>query len=199
MKTTQPIRSFDDLEKMKKYYLFTHPNKRNYALIIAGLNTALRISDILKLRWEDVYNVDTMDFRQHIDISEKKTGKDTSICINNNLREALYMYMSDKVKKGSAIQELIKQYIFNGQKSPDRPISRVQAFRIISKAAKECNIEHSVSCHSLRKTFGYHAWKQGISPALITSIYNHSSYKVTIRYLCIEQDDRDEAFRNIRL
>lgn len=199
MKTTQPIRSFDDLEKMKKYYQFKHPNKRNYALIIAGLNTALRISDILKLRWEDVYNEDTMDFRQHIDISEKKTGKDTSICINNNLKEALYIYMSEKVKNISNIHELMKQYIFTGQKSSEQPISRVQAFRIISKAAKECNIEHSVSCHSLRKTFGYHAWKQGISPALITSIYNHSSYKVTIRYLCIEQDDRDEAFRNIRL
>ena len=95
--------------------------------------------------------------------------------------------------------EVINKYIFTGQKSANKPISRVQAFRIISKAADECNIKQPVSCHSLRKTFGYQAWKQGISPALLTNIYNHSSYKVTVRYLGIEQNDRDEAFRNIKL
>lgn len=199
MKTTQPIRSLDELERIKNYYLITQPNKRNYALIIAGLNTALRISDILKLRWKDVYNIQSMDFRQHIDISEKKTGKGTSIYINKRLQDALRAYLSERCDKFFEIHELMEQYIFVGQKSKDKPISRVQAFRIISKAADKCSIEHNVSCHSLRKTFGYHAWKQGISPALITSIYNHSSYKVTIRYLCIEQDDRDEAFRKIRL
>lgn len=199
MKTTKPIRSLEELEQIKKFYLITNPNKRNYALIITGLNTALRISDILKLRWKDVYNARNIDFRRHIDISEKKTGKETSIYINENLKKALQIYLSERLQKVCTIYELMEQYIFVGQKSSDKPISRVQAFRIISKAADGCSIDQSVSCHSLRKTFGYHAWKQGISPALITSIYNHSSYKVTLRYLCIEQDDRDEAFCKIKL
>ena len=56
MKLTQPIRDIVELDKIKKYYCDIKPNKRNYLLIVCGLNTALRISDILKLRWKDVYN-----------------------------------------------------------------------------------------------------------------------------------------------
>ena len=47
MSKTQPIRSTTQLNQFKKYYQEIIPEKRNYALIILGLNTALRISDIL--------------------------------------------------------------------------------------------------------------------------------------------------------
>lgn len=49
MGTTNPIRGKRELEKFKNYYL-EKEKYRNYLLIIMGLNTALRISDILKLR-----------------------------------------------------------------------------------------------------------------------------------------------------
>ena len=55
MNTAQPIRRDEDLERIKNYYLTEHPNPRNQLLMILGLNTALRISDILSLRWKDVY------------------------------------------------------------------------------------------------------------------------------------------------
>ena len=199
MKITQPIRDIVELDKIKKYYCEVKPNKRNYLLIVCGLNTALRISDILKLRWKDVYNEDLLSFNSHINITEKKTGKKTTVFINNNLKEALASFLKDIFAKKVKMCEVMEQFIFLGQKSCDKPISRIQAFRIISDAAKKCLLSHKVSCHSLRKTFGYHAWKKGVSPALLTSIYNHSSYKITTRYLGIDQDDRDEVFELINL
>ena len=48
------------------------PNVRNYALICIGLNSALRISDVLQLRWEDVYDFENEHFLKHIIIIEKK-------------------------------------------------------------------------------------------------------------------------------
>ena len=51
MSRTQPIRQADELNRFKDYYLKEHPNPRNYALIVLGLNTALRIGDILKITW----------------------------------------------------------------------------------------------------------------------------------------------------
>lgn len=79
------------------------------------------------------------------------------------------------------------------------PINRVQAYRIIKEAAQAAGLDEYVSCHSLRKTFGYFAWKQGVPPAMLMDIYNHSSYKITRRYLCIEQEDKDDVFMNIKL
>ena len=199
MQTTQPIRDIVELKKIKKYYREVKPNKRNFLLIICGLNTALRISDILKLRWKDVYNENLLSFKSHIDVKEQKTGKKTTVFINNNLKEALASFLKDIIAKKGKLCDVMEQFIFLGQKSTDKPISRIQAFRIISEAAKKCLLSHKVSCHSLRKTFGYHAWKKGVSPALLTSIYNHSSYKITTRYLGIEQDDRDEVFELVNL
>ena len=79
------------------------------------------------------------------------------------------------------------------------PINRVQAYRIIKEAAQAAGLDEYVSCHSLRKPFGYFAWKQGVPPAMLMDIYNHSSYKITRRYLCIEQEDKDDVFMNIKL
>ena len=199
MKITQPIRDIAELKKIKRYYREVKPNKRNFLLIICGLNTALRISDILKLRWKDVYNENLLSFKSHIDVKEQKTGKKTTVFINNNLKEALASFLKDIIAKKGKLCDVMEQFIFLGQKSTNKPISRIQAFRIISEAAKKCLLSHKVSCHSLRKTFGYHAWKKGVSPALLTSIYNHSSYKITTRYLGIEQDDRDEVFELVNL
>ena len=199
MKTTQPVRDIVELKKIKKYYREVKPNKRNFLLIICGLNTALRISDILKLRWKDVYNENLLSFKSHIDVKEQKTGKKTTVFINNNLKEALASFLKDIIAKKGKLCDVMEQFIFLGQKSTDKPISRIQAFRIISEAAKKCLLSHKVSCHSLRKTCGYHAWKKGVSPALLTSIYNHSSYKITTRYLGIDQDDRDEVFELVNL
>ena len=79
MSTTQPIKSVKQLEQFKKYYQEVSPDSRNYALIILGLNTALRISDILRLHIADVWDFRQKCFNRHIEITEKKTGKNTSI------------------------------------------------------------------------------------------------------------------------
>lgn len=68
---------------------------------------------------------------------------------------------------------------------------------MIISAAKAVGIQEHISCHSLRKTFCYHAWKQGSDPVVIMIIFNHSSLSITKRYLCIEQDDKDDVYRSI--
>lgn len=70
---------------------------------------------------------------------------------------------------------------------------------VIKEVVEMLDIEGSISCHSLRKTFGYQAWKKGAQPALLMAIYNHSSIEITKRYLSIDQDDKDEVFLNINL
>lgn len=192
MSTTQPIRNPQQLRLLKDYYLFQKPNTRNYMLIVIGLNTALRISDILNLTYGDLYDYQKNEWKSHIAVKEQKTGKPNRIYMNHEIRSSLEKYTNPA-------QQNPGSWLFIGQKKTKCHLSRCQAFRIVKDASRYAGLNENISCHSLRKTFGYHAWKQGVAPALLMNIFNHSTYQITKRYLCIDQDDRDEVFAKIRI
>ena len=77
MGTSQPIRSLDELTAFRSYYLNKEVNLRIYMLICMGLITALRISDMLQLKWGNVYDFDRKHYVKHIVVCEGKTGKET--------------------------------------------------------------------------------------------------------------------------
>ena len=193
MGTTQPIRNLQDIQRMKNYFL-EKGQIRNYTMITLALNTSLRISDLLHLKWSNVYWFEREEFREHIRIVEQKTHKSTQIFINQEARHALSLLKN--AKKGGIGED---DYIFKSRSGGNRPISRSRAFVIVKGAADDLGFEGIIGCHSLRKTFGYQAWKTGVPPALIMSIYNHSSIEITKRYLAIEQDDKDDVFSKLNL
>jgi integrase len=193
MGTTQPIRKCEEIENLKEYFM-KKDEIRNYVLITMGINTALRIGDLLKLKWGDVWNFVGNCFRQHITLLEQKTGKPQIIYLNAACRECLGLYIA---KLERPICE--GMYIFQSRVGTNRPIGRNRAYTIIKNAWHDLGYEGNVSCHSLRKTFGYHAWHKGVSPAVIMTIYNHSSMDITKRYLSIEQDEKDYVYQNMVL
>ena len=188
MATTEPIRDKEELKRFVRHYL-EKGQLRNYALVVLGLHSALRISDLLRLRWEDVYDFEGGFFRSHIKLKESKTGKQAAVALNKAAVVALRLYFPHR--RGV--------FIFASSRKNASPIGRVQAYRIVRAAAEAVKLERCVSCHSLRKTFGYHAWHSGVAVAVIMDIYNHSSYEITRRYLGISQDDRDEVYLGLTL
>jgi integrase len=180
MALTEPIRDPKQVQALLNYYKELGET-RNQLLITIALHTALRISDILKLRCADVYDFTKKRVRTQITLTEKKTGKSKIVALHKNICKVLQSYLSQA--------NFSKHTPLIVSTSTDKAISRIQAHRIISSAADAVGILENVSCHSLRKTFGYHAWKDGISPAVIMEIYNHSSLAVTRRYLGVTQSD----------
>ncbi len=193
MSYTEPIRDSQELKKFVNYYKNKHYQPRNYCMIILGLNTALRINDILNLTWDKIIDFDNYELLTHISITEAKTGKSQLIIINDALKKALI----ELQKTWDAI--LPGQYLFSVDGKPSMHISRVQAYRIVKEAANNTIADSShIGCHSLRKTFGYFAYKNGASPVLLMSIYNHSSFEITKRYLGITQDEKDNVYLSIK-
>ena len=192
MGKTQPLKELEQISALKDYFL-ERGEIRNYALIVVGLNTSLRISDILMLRWQDVYNYQTQNYRQHIQVIEQKTQKNNSVAINAAIIEAL------ELLKTTTQTITPESFLFVSRKGKNQPLTRSSVYSIIKNASLILGFEDNISCHSLRKTFGYQAWKQGVQPALLMSIYNHSSYEITKRYLGISQDERDQVFLSIIL
>lgn len=192
MGKTQPLKELEQIDALKDYF-YSRGEVRNYALIVIGLNTSLRISDVLALQWQDVYNFNTHTYRQHITVQEKKTQKYNTVAINKSIIEVLELLQ--KTEKNI----MPDTFLFVSRKGENKPITRNYAFTLIKNASQSLGFEDNISCHSLRKTFGYQAWKKGVQPALLMSIYNHSSYEITKRYLGITQDERDEVFLKVIL
>ena len=192
MAKSEPLRNRDDIQKIKNY-LWRKGNLRDYTLFILGVNTALRIGDLLQLRWGDVMDAATGKFFNHVVLTEQKTKKQNSVMLNRSARNALKTLWDESPQVG------FDSYIFQSRMKGNRPIHRTRAYSIIREAARESHIEGVICCHSMRKTFGYHAWKTGFPPAVIMEIYNHSSIEITKRYLSINQDDKDLVFSKLEL
>ena len=187
MAATEPIRDKRQIKQLAEYFL-KRGELRNYVLIVLGTSTALRISDLLRLSWDDVYDSDCRSFRTHVTLTERKTGKTKTIALNKQASRALRLYYPER--RG--------EFVFANNRKDCKAISRVQAWRIIKAGVISVGIKGTVSCHSLRKSWGYFAWTSGkVSPVVIMHVLNHSNYETTRRYLGIAQDDLDRAYQSV--
>jgi len=192
MERVEPIRSIKKINDLKKYLLGAG-NIRNYTLIVFGLNSALRISDILNLTWGDVFDFNEGIFKNHVYIKEKKTGKSKKFLLNQNATAAL-------IRLKRSIEHInISDYIFKSREGQNKPITRYMAIKIIKASCEGVGIKEHIGCHSLRKTFGYHSWKKGVPIPVLMELYNHSNQSITKLYLGISQDDIDDVYRLVEL
>jgi len=184
----EPIRDSRNIEIVKE--ILKRRNIRDYLMFVLGINTGLRISDLLKLTFQDIINDNKI--KNQIIIKEKKTGKIKQFPITKSAREAITEYLEyiDIYKE--------KDYLFKSIKG-NRPISRVQAYRIINWAARKAGIYTAIGTHTLRKTFGYHFYQQYKDVALLQEIFNHSTPYITLRYIGINQDNINNAYKNFNL
>ncbi|MCP8970558.1 site-specific integrase [Ectobacillus ponti] len=180
MNFVQPIRDQEQIQGIKDY--LKQQNERNYMLFVMGINTGLRISDILRLRVKDVQS-------SHISMREKKTGKQKRIQITPSLRRELKWYLQGRQDE---------EYLIRSRQGRNKPIGRSMAYKILRGAAAEFGLE-DIGTHTLRKTFGYHMYMQTKNIALLMEIFNHSSEKVTLRYIGVNQDAMDKALTKFKI
>jgi site-specific recombinase XerD len=189
MEFVQPIRDKKKIEDMKKVLLAQ--SKRNHLLFVLGINSGLRIGDILRIRVEDMIDEKGKP-RSFYELREQKTGKTKKFPFGKNVQKAIEVFFNEF--HGSR-----QDYLFVSRKGENQPITRQQAWRIINQSAKAVGIPDKIGTHTLRKTFGYHAYKTGIDITLLQQIFNHSGPSVTLRYIGIVQDEIDEVIINLNL
>lgn len=120
MELVQPIKSRKKIVELKDELL--RRNYKYYILCIMGLNTGMRVGDIIPLKVVDVRN------KSHIVLREEKTNKTKYFPINPQLKNELDQYISKMYDN---------DYLFpSRQKNSEGVIShitRVQAYRYIKK------------------------------------------------------------------
>lgn len=180
IKDVQPIRSKKLIEDMK-WSLKRHCSERDYILFLIGINSGLRVGDLLKLRVGDLKR------KRRVTIQEGKTKKKRDINLSN---------VYDEVQE--YIKSVNSEWLFPSRKG-DKPITPTQAYRQLNKAAEMCDINDGIGTHSMRKTFGYWHYKQFKDIAKLQTILNHSRPDITLLYIGITQEEIEEDLNNFVL
>ncbi len=146
--------------------------------LLIQLNTGLRISDIVRLKYSDI------QFGK-LEVIEKKTGKPQITKINMDLVQYIFEHRTI----------IDSDYIFWNSKTKIDSIIR----KIEKQIIKACDYENInsefISTHSFRKTFATNAYKETNDILVVQYLLNHSSVSVTQRYIQINKDKAD-SFRS---
>ena len=161
-------------------------------LISIGVFTGLRISDLLKLKYSDLLNKNTLV------LSEQKTGKIRTIRINQDLQSLI-----QRVFKKQNLSHPNQQIFLNrfGKKPIDKSYVNVKLKEIFSK--NRIKLEGNVSSHLFRKTLGRRVMEinnySNESLVLLMELFGHSSMAITKRYLGIRQQEINDVYLSVSL
>jgi len=172
MKTVGAIKAKWQIKKMKEF-LEAH-STRDYCLFLLGINTGIKLQELLHLRVHEV-SIEDGEITEILSLPQYSSPP---VYLNLTIRNILKKYINEN----SLIDT---DYLFKSRKTGG-PITRQQAYRIINAAAKEAGIEEAVGMTTLRKTFGYHAYIQGIAISLIQNRLHHASPSETLHFIGID-------------
>ncbi|WP_108671421.1 tyrosine-type recombinase/integrase [Peribacillus acanthi] len=181
IKDVQPIRSLAKVADMK-WSLRRHCSERDYMLFLLGINTGLRVSDLLKLKKSE------LEGKQKWIVKEGKTAKPRTIHLSN-IYEELNAYI--QALHGT-------EWLFPSRKGT-QPITRIQAYRQLNKAAGMVDMIDGIGTHTMRKTFGYWYYKQTKDVAALQMILNHSHPEVTLKYIGISDEEIENSLSHFVL
>ncbi len=189
MNTVEPLRDKKQIEAIRK--ILAAQNLRDAAWFTLGINSGLRISDLLHLAVGDVRETPSK-WRERMHVTEQKTGKTKDFPISATAKKALQAYLATRLMAQPT------DPLFPSRKH-GRPLQRGQAWQLLRDAARLAGVTDPIGSHSLRKTFGYWAYTSGVDLAIIQQILNHSSPGTTLAYIGIRREDRDAVYLGLNL
>ena len=161
--------------------LYNDENYKMSLLISFGAFWGLRISDLLSLKWNQVYELDEFE------LIEKKTQKNREIKINAQLKQ----HISDCYEKLKP--RTLDENIFTSQKGSVYSIQRINV--ILKELRTKYNLKiKNFSTHSLRKAFSREIFNRSGSDAelalvKLSQLLNHSNTSITRRYIGVSQKE----------
>ena len=187
MNRVYPIKDKNKIEALKEL-LRRERKYRELSLFVLGINTPLHIKDILSMRWNIFLteNYEIKEINTKIEVKEARTMKTKCFVITPSIYEALTLYF----RSHPFFQK--DDYIFISQKTKDgkyRPITTQYAWKLLNDYAKMVGINVKIGTHTLRKTYAYHLYKEGVAISYIRRVLNQSNISATLRYMDVDRDE----------
>jgi len=195
----EPIRTIKDIKAIKRL-LAEKP--RDLAIFTLGINTNLRASDILKITVGMVRDLKPED---HFTMRELKTDKDRSITVNQTVYGAIQKLLETipdaddqdllfQSRKGK-LRKTISSADGAVRQPSEREMSVASLNGLVKEWCKEINLTGNYGSHTLRKTFGFmHRTINKTDLPTLMTMFNHSTQKQTLEYLCIQPEEIKSAY-----
>ena len=169
VKKVGAVSSYEEIQRVS--HVLRKQSLRDYLLFRLGVNLGLRVSDLLNLQVADLKG------KERIRIKDEKSNRSYEFILSETLKEEIAYFLGNQ-EKG---------YVFQSRNSGGR-LTRQRVYLILRKAAEEAGIDCEIGTQTLRKTFGYWAYKKGASLESIRRFLGHATTNMTLRYIGIEQE-----------
>jgi len=176
-----PIKKVKDIKSIKT---LLKDKPRDLCLFTMGINTNLRASDLLGISVSMVKDLKSGD---ELTLKEHKTGKHRRITLNKAVVSSIQALLTINDYQDN-------QPLFTGQRGP---LTVPSINRLVKGWCSAINLKGNYGSHTLRKTFGYHqrvTFGRGVPELMV--VFNHSSQRETLEYLCIQPDEVKSIYLN---
>lgn len=170
MNIVEAVKTESDAETISRKLTLNAKGNTLYADIWRfGVNTALRISDLLTLTFDDVQS-------ERLVIKEAKTGKTRDIDLNSSAKAIIG-------RRRAAHPTQTYLFEVDSNRAKGKAVSRVAVANAFKAVGDEMGLQ--LGTHSMRKTRGWLMYNGGVSIEMICKVLNHSSPAVTMAYIGI--------------
>jgi len=146
-----------------------------------GVNTALRITDLVSIPMDDVRALDA----EHpvLAIRGTKTDKQRTITLNRGALAVVERRLERHVEDAWLFQSTSARH---SRRGPPKPITRKAVGRVFAKAGELTRPRAQLGTHSMRKTRGYAMHAAGVRIEEIARMFGHSNPAITMRYIGLD-------------
>ena len=173
MNYVEPLKNKEEIKILDSY--FKQQNSRNHLLFNLGINTPMRVNQLVKLKVHDVLD------KEEITVTVGR--KVISFPLGKKLQKLIKDYCLDKETNDF----LFKSFRL---KRGYKPLTENYVNKIIKNASRECNI-NNIGASSLRKTFAYFYYERTKDIRSLMKLLNHHDQYFTLQYI-----GKNERFYN---
>jgi integrase len=161
---------------------------RDRALFLLGLKTGFRIAELLSIRVGDVLQHDRLVDQLTVRRAHMKRQREgRTVPVHPDAKAALAAWL---MALGQRTRMTPQTYVFQSRKGANRPISPVQAWRILQEACAANELTGKLGTHCMRKTFAQKVYHQlGFDLIRTKRALGHQHISNTERYLSFAEED----------
>ncbi|MBS3787499.1 MAG: tyrosine-type recombinase/integrase [Candidatus Bipolaricaulota bacterium] len=177
------------LDQFNTRYVTSQRNKVMFQLM---LNTGLRVSEAVSLRWQDV-NLTS----GKVMVREGKGAKDRTLWVDNGQLEEPKKWKERQVEKVGELPKWVFSTLKEG--NAGKKISIQQVWKTLKTYAEKAGIEKDISPHTLRHTFATDLYRKTGKIRLVQKALGHADLSTTMIYTHIVDEELEGAMKSFRV